>query len=368
MSRRQSFTIAHVSTQRSWYGGEEQAHLLARGLQSRGHRCVIYARRNGVFAERTRRDGFEVRTFSGNGRSPREVWKLHRELSRLRPDLVHFHDAHALTAGGLASCGLNYVRRIASRRCNYPLRSALKYRRLCDRVVAVSSNVAEVCVTSGIEPSHVRVVRDGVDPHRALAGDRRRGRAALRCRPGEIVLLTVASLSPSKGHMDLLAALGQVLASFPSVRLALAGEGKLRRRLEATARQLGVDHAVRFLGYRLDVPDLLQAADLFVMPSRVEPLGSSLIDAMLARVPIVATLTGGIPELVGQIDAQPGVALLAPPGDPAGLAEAIMAALSDPVLCCRICDEAERRARRLFTAERMVDHTIEVYRELLGHS
>ncbi len=114
-------------------------------------------------------------------------------------------------------------------------------------------------------------------------------------------------------------AMPKVLQHFPQAQLALAGDGQLREQLEAEARILGILHAVRFLGYRNDVPDLLQAADLFVMPSHLEGLCSTLIDAMFAKVPIVATTAGGIPEILdGAPGEQPVATLVAPPTRAAG--------------------------------------------------
>ncbi|MHC5005257.1 MAG: glycosyltransferase family 4 protein [Planctomycetota bacterium] len=359
-------TIVHISTQRHWYGGEAQACLLACGLRARGHRCVVFARRHGAFAQRMRDEGFEVHTFLGNGRHPQGLWQLRRGLARVAPDIVHFHDAHAVTAGGLAILGLPVGGRVAARRCDYPLRWAAKYRRLCDRVVAVSGNVADVCVACGLPKSKVRIIYDGVDPARPRSGDRRRGEEALASHPDQTTLLTVASLNRSKGHIDLLEALPAVLDRHPAVRVAFAGDGKLRNDLKGAARRLGVDAAVEFLGYREDVPDLLQAADVFVMPSRIEPLGSSVVEAMLARVPIVSTTAGGIPELVGRLNGDSAVAFLAEPANPRRLAETILEALDDPGRREDLSQRAERRARKLFTADRMVDQTLQVYQELLG--
>ena len=107
------------------------------------------------------------------------------------------------------------------------------------------------------------------------------------------------------------------------------GDGDLRSQFEEEARGVGVSQAVRFLGYRHDVPDLLHAADLFVMPSHLEGLCSTLIDAMFAEVPIVATTAGGIPEVLDGVPGEPPVAMLVPPRQPEPLANAIIKALSD---------------------------------------
>ncbi len=358
-------TVAHVSTSRDFYGGELQAYLLLRWLCEHGHRCVTYARRGGEFARRLHNEGFDVETFRGNGRDPYSVWRLRRRLAALKPDIVSFHDAHALTSGGLAALGLDIGARVAARRSQYLPRFAAKYRYLCDLVIAVSEAIAESCYAGGVPKNQVCVVYDGVDPGRAQSGSRERGRRSLAVEKDDRLFVVVASLERAKGHTDLLQALPCVFGKYPQARVVLAGDGSLRESLVNEARRLGIGDRVGFLGYRDDVPDLLHAADLFILPSRVESLGSSIIDAMFARVPIVTTITGGIPELVGPKNPEPAVAFLAPAGDPAALAEAILEALGSPQRCSRMVEQAETRALRRFTADTMIRETVSLYCELV---
>lgn len=358
--------VVLVSTQREWYGGEEQARLLAVGLRDEGHRCSILARYNGAFAERMAAEGFEVATFAGNGRSPFGLWQIRRFLRHLRPQVLHYNDSHAVSSAGVASSGLGIRARVAARRASFPVHLPARYRALCERVVCVSWEVARVCRESGIPTRLLRVVHDGVDPARVRSGDRQRGRRGLGVSESQVLLVTVARLTEAKGHEFLLEALPGVLEKHPEACVALVGDGELSHSLQTEARRLGVDSRVRFLGYRDDVPDMIQAADLFVFPSHTEGLGSTLIDAMLAGRPIVTTTGGGIPDLTGSEDrhAEP-VAWTVPPRDPKALAAAILEALASPEERESRQARAQQRAEQLFTAKRMVESTLEVYRELL---
>ena len=361
-----ALTIAHVSTQRGWHGGEEQARLLCEGLRKRGHRNLVFARHDGRFAERMLSDGFEVHRLPGSGRGPRAILQMRRTWKGLRPDVVHFHDPHALSGGGLAAWRLGIPARIVARRVDFSIRSTWRYRHLIDRVIAVSSAVAQVCQTSGVPPEKIRVVLDGVDPSRAQGGDRQRGRRTLQIGEQTWLLLTVATLTDHKGHTYLLRALPSVLQWHPerNIVLALAGDGELREALEAEVAGLNLGDAVRFLGFRDDIPDLLKAADLFVLPSHMEGLCSTLIDVMIARAPIVTTWAGGIPDLVGQRESEPAVAMMAPVREPEALTDAIHRAIEEPGMMKGLVDAAERRALAHFTDEQMVDGTLNVYREL----
>lgn len=360
-------TVALVSTQRRWHGGEEQARLLAEGLRRRGCRCAIFARRGGAFAERMRTAGFTTLEFPGGGRGFAALQFMRRELRRLRPDVLHYNDAHAVRGAGLASLGLRIPAKIAARRVDFPIRSSWAYRWFCHRMICVSREVARVCRARGIPEGMLRVVPDGVDPNRLRSGERQRGRVSLGLTDRQTLLLTVATLTDHKGHRFLLEALPSILRQRPDVILALAGDGELREPLERQAERLGIASHVRFLGYRSDIPDLILASDLFVLPSHMEGLCSTLIDVMLAERTIVTTTAGGIPDLVGAESPEGGpVAWLAPPRDPQALAQTILAALDSPQACEVMRKRACQRAERHFTADHMVEATLAIYRETLG--
>jgi glycosyltransferase involved in cell wall biosynthesis len=225
-----------------------------------------------------------------------------------------------------------------------------------------------VCLQSGLHPRQLRLVHSGVNPERMRTGDRRRGRASLGLSDAQRLLLCVATLTDHKGHRYLLSAMPRLIAKHPQIVLALAGDGDLTQELKEQAAALGVQSHTRFLGYRQDIPDLMHAADLFVMPSHLEGLGTSLLDAMFARVPIVTTGAGGIAEVAGVGDADGPVVFLARPRDPESLEVAIAEALASPGKCAAMVDRAQQRALKFFTADGMVEGTIGVYRELLRSS
>jgi glycosyltransferase involved in cell wall biosynthesis len=207
----------------------------------------------------------------------------------------------------------------------------------------------------------LHVVHDGVEPAFADSGDAGAGRHSLKLRDDQTLLLTVAKLTDHKGHAFLLRAIPDLIRQFPNLIFAFAGDGELRDRLVALADELRISSHVRFLGYRHDVPDLLAAADMVVQPSHLEGLCSSLIDAMLARKAIVATRAGGIPDLLQRQAAEKPLAWLAEPKSPDSLTRSISTAL-------RCTDErrlrgerARRRALQHFTANAMVEKTLNVY-------
>jgi glycosyltransferase involved in cell wall biosynthesis len=359
--------IAIVSTQPHWHGGEVQAALLAEGLRQRGHRCLIIARRDGEIATRLASQRFPVATFAGRGRSPVALWQVRRFLRGFRPDVLHYNDPHAMRAGGYASIGLQIPVRVAARRVDFRLKSVGSYRAFCDGLICVSRAVADVCRSAGFPDSKLHLVHDGVDPLRMQAGDRLRGRQSLSLAEDRKLVLCVAKLTDHKGHRFLLEALPTVVRQHPDLVVALAGDGKLRPELESQAGQLGLSNHVRFLGYRSDVHDLMAAADVLAVPSHMEGLCSSIIDAMLSGCPVVGTCAGGIPDLMGCPTSEAGDAeygWMVPPRNPPALACVLSRVLDSPDVARDRAEAARRRAWDQFTNASMVDQTIDVYERL----
>ena len=360
-------TVLHISTEPSWQGGEQQAFYLAQGLRQRGHRSVIVARKDGAFAKRMHQQYFQVHTFRRRGRGPDALWTIRRLVRALRPDILHAHDGHALSAAGIATLGLSRPLCIASRRVVFPIRSPAKYCHLADGVIAISGAVMNACRTAGIPEGMLRLVHSGVDPERAGSGNRERGRRALNLSEEDVLLLTIASLTACKGHAHLLDALPKVFRQFPKARLALVGQGELRQKLHDHAVRIGIADRVQFLGYRNDIPDLLCAADLFVMPSVQEGLCTSLLDAMLAGVPVVTTSAGGIVDIVGFESTDGPYGYVVSPGKSSELCSAITNALTDPCMN-KLADRAREHALRYFTHHQMIEGTLSAYHEWLADS
>jgi glycosyltransferase involved in cell wall biosynthesis len=172
------------------------------------------------------------------------------------------------------------------------------------------------------------------------------------------VVLTVARLDGQKGIAHLL----EAVATLPNASFAIAGDGPNRAALEQRAATLGVSDRVRFLGHRHDVPALLAAADLFVLPSLYEGLPLSVLEAMAAGVPVVATAIGGTDEVVR--DGETGT--LVPPANSEALAAAIGRALADRDRASRLALAARSLVAREYSVTSMVGSVSRLYDELLA--
>lgn len=239
-------------------------------------------------------------------------------------------------------------------------------RRFCDRLISVSEEARQYHIAiSGISPSQTATIYNGIDLSTFMNMDRARERAMVRAELGipleATVLVTVAVLRPQKGIQFLIRALPSILASSPYTYYLIVGSGSHHDALVEEASLAGVDEQVVFAGMRTDVPGLLAASDVFVLPTLTEALPTVLAEAMAARLPIVASRVGGIPEMIEE--GQNG--LLVKAEDVEGLASA----------CTRLVGDTEERAalgaqgwkivNQKFNIERQVDQLKELYLEQL---
>lgn len=290
------------------------------------------------------------------------VSEISRLLAKHRPDVLHSHEFMMSTMGAFATRGRD-CRHVITMHGGVYFASNLRRRaslRLAaetsDHMVAVSQQSRVVLSRQLLlRPDRIEVVPNGVTPRKGTGSAVRR---ELGLQDDQLLLLAVGSLYPVKGHVHLIEALSLIGSNDNRVRVAIAGQGGEESRLRALADDLGVASAVHFLGFRSDVPELLDAADVFVMPSLSEGMPMAMIEAMLASLPIVSTNVGGIPELL----TSPDMGVLVDPSDPKGLAEAIRTLVDDPEEMQRLGRAARERALAHFTSSTMVERYLELYR------
>jgi glycosyltransferase involved in cell wall biosynthesis len=356
--------VVHVDTEPGWGGGQRQVHALAVGLQERGLRSWAAVRPRTQLAAALTRDGVSVL-----GIAPRWEWdpvaalRLRALLRCVGADVVHAHAAHAVATAALASHGTP-AQLLVSRRVALPLRrnplSGWKYGRAA-RFLAVSERVRTVLCAGGVAPQRVTVVRSGIDLRRPARRAEPATLRALGVEPGRRLVVMVSSLIPPHKDPDtFLAAIAAARGCGADVHALLVGGGPLGRQARRIRRRLGLENIVTIPGFRRDAVELLAAADVAVLSSRDEGLGTTLLDAMAAGVPVVATAAGGVAEIVR--DGLDG--LLTPVGDGAALGAAIARVLGDRALRDGLVAAGLQRVRQ-FTIERTVDETLAVYRALV---
>jgi len=235
--------------------------------------------------------------------------------------------------------------------------------RTADRVVTVCEAFRPRLIACGVRPDRVRILHNAASPTPPVsAAERAQLRERLGVRSGEAVILSIGRLSREKGHADLLGALALLRSLQRAWKLVLVGAGPDRDALEELARARGIAAHVRFAGFQADVSPFYAIADVFVLPSHSEGSSNVLLEAMMARVPIVATAAGGNPEIA--LDGQTG--LLVRVGDLPGLAAAITRMLQERELVAQLVDAAGARVRHQFSQDRYARLLSGFYAEALG--
>jgi L-malate glycosyltransferase len=238
------------------------------------------------------------------------------------------------------------------------------FARPTDAAVCVSEAVRELTVSRyHVRAERIRIAHNGIalEGMRGAAGERGRVRAELDIEAGRPVLAIIGRLHPVKGHRALIGMLPAILRGCPRALLLVIGDGPERAACEALARSLGLGRQVRFLGRRSDVPHLLPAVDLVLMPSQSEGLGLAAIEALAAARPVIAFAVGGLPEVV--IEGVNG--RLVPPGDCQAFANAVVDTLRDTAKRFSYARGAASSAQR-FGVQRHVQRLIECYRMALA--
>ncbi len=206
----------------------------------------------------------------------------------------------------------------------------------------------------------VSVIPNSVDLKRYnQVMDRKAIRSELGLSPEHQVFAVVATFKKQKGHRYLIEATAAVISQFPDIRLLLIGDGELRDELKAQTQALSLNEHVHFLGLRTDVPKLLGASDYFVLPSLWEGLPVSLIEAMAAGIPVIATQVSGTKDVM--IHNQTG--LLVPPGEIEALKDAMQQFLTHPEQAKKMGEAARNRVAENFSAEQQADAYLSLYQQ-----
>lgn len=369
-----SKTIFHY-TDTTGFGGAEQAALtLMAGLARQGWRSVLVHHPSpGItpLLDKARQLDVEllpVPCMPDGLQGARRVPHFVQVLRKDKPDVFHAHLTWPL------ACKFGLVSALAARVpavvatvqlfLDFHLDASIYTQQrliaaMMGRYVAVSQDIArQLSQTLHWSPDKISVVHNGIDLAPFTGRTNCELRAGLNALDEKPIVLTVARLDEQKGHCYLLQAAAQV----PEARFVLAGDGPERPSLEAQARGLGLGDRVIFLGHRSDIPDLLSCCDLFVLPSLYEGLPLSVLEAMAAGKPVIATSVGGTDEAV--IPGETG--LFVPPADPPALARAIRSLLRDPALANRLASAGRARVRLEFSAEKMVRQVTQIYDELIA--
>lgn len=355
--------VLYVDLEREWRGGQSQALLTLLGLRERELQVELVAACDSPLATRSREAGIIVHDVARFGLRAQAAVKIKRLLVRGSFDLMHLNEPHSLTAAWLADAHKK-LPLLLSRRIGFPLRKSWVSRRryaAVDRFVSNSKNVAQSLIDSEIARERISIVNEGVEILPLPTAERRNSARDLwGVKNNEFLFGCVSVFVPEKGQRHLVEALAIVRESHPEARLLLAGDGQCRGELQALAKRLAQSDAVIFPGFVNDVAKVYDAPDAFVFPSEFEGLGTALQAAMAAGLPSISTSRGALAEVV---DHERTALVVEPKGKE--FAAAMLRLMTNADLRKRLSEAGRREAQERFSAERMVEGTIQVYEGVL---
>jgi glycosyltransferase involved in cell wall biosynthesis len=364
LSRRERLKPLLVDLETDWRGGQNQALLMLKGFRARGYAAELVAANGSALGQRAIAKGFAVHFVSrGLLRVPAAL-EIRHLVATGRFALVHANEAHAVSACWLARAH-KHVPFVISRRVGYPIGQNFIARaryRAASRIIANSQWVAAQAAQSGAPASRLTTVYEGAEIPPLFAEEVRRD-ARLRWRiSGDAPLLgCVGVMLPDKGQEWLIRALPEIRKEFPQTKLLLAGNGPCWPELSALARELHLQEDVLFPGFVKDIENVYAALDVFLLPSFFEALNNSLLAAMAYEIPSIAFSKGALSEIIEH--EKSGLMVSGP--YVMEISEATKRILRDRAFAASLGREGRKRVQEHFSAERMVEGMIQVYREVL---
>ncbi len=368
----QRIKVVHLIESLDIGGIEKLIETIAVGIDKSRYNVSVWGIScGGRIADRLRKAGVEVRILGiDTYYNPGNFFKLASMFHNDRIDIIHTHTYFSNTIGRIAAkiAGVKgIVTHVHSTYWEYSWRNLFVERflsTLTDVIICCSNAVKDFVVNhEGVNEQKVVTIYNGVNKAER-GGKCTRIAQELGIRDSDIVIITIGSLYPNKGHDILLEALARDECRQAEVKCLIVGNGPMKDNLKYLVDDLGIESNVIFAGLREDIGDLLSVSDIFVLPSlKREGLGSAILEAMSAGLPVVASNIGGIPEVV--IDTETGY--LFNPGDVNELAAIIAALISDRDKRCELGSAGMELYNKRFRADIMISKIEQIYGRIIGN-
>ncbi len=338
--------ILHIITPSHLGGAELLVFWIAQTQMRRGDTVRVLCKPHQAFFERSKREGVDAVQAPISGKfNLLAIPAIRTQIARFQPDLICTHLSSASLWGALAarSCGIPCVAMVHG--FTRPF-----FYRFAPTLICVSQAVANSMQAQGIAAPRLKVVRNGICPTPFYDAEP----ADISLPPETFCVGSAAHLSPKKGFQELV----EVAKRVELAHFVVAGEGKMKAWLERMSREK-LSGRLHLLGFREDMPAIMNRFDIFCLPSKCEPFGLVLLEAMAAGKPTVAFRSGGVQEVI--VDGETG--LLVNSGDIDAMAESIRKLQRDPVLRQRMGEAGRTRVQTCFTLEQAMDNLNQVFQE-----
>ena len=364
-----NISILHIDSEYGWRGGQQQAVYLFDGLIKRGFKTKFICQPNSKLSAYFKFNKLPFQEIRMRGEVDLiSAYKIAKICKKQNYDIIHAHSAHALSIGILAKLFYPKIQIIAARRVDFHLRnnvfSKFKYRtNLVSKIVCISKGIEKILLEDRIAKEKLRVIHSGIDLHKFDGVNRLSDfRKIYNINENDIIVGTVAALVGHKDYPNLLKSAELVLSKKDNVTFVALGDGKNEKEIKELAANLDLKNKFIFLGYKSKVGEIIKNYDIFVISSKKEGLGTSILDAQSIGLPVIGTKTGGIPEAVYHNKN----GLLVSPENHLELSQAIIKLVDNKKLRDKFSQEAKLSVKK-FDIELTVEKNIRLYKECLKY-
>ena len=358
--------IAHISTQYSWRGGEQQIYYLHEELSDKNIDSIVLAKKNSEITSRIKSRGLSLEEFSfRSAYDLSTAWRIKSYANDQKVDLVHTHTAKAHTLAIFAALFGMKAKIIVSRRVDVPVKnnwfSRYKYNHSgVSSIICVSEKIKEITGERIKDSDKLYTVYSGVDLKKFQNIERGRLRSQFAIKENYKIVGNISALAEHKDLPTFLRTAKRLLAEKTNLKFVIVGEGKERAAIEKMIVELDLKGKVILTGFRKDIPEILADIDVFLFTSKTEGLGTTILDALASGTPVVATRAGGVPEIIEK----DGAGILSAIGDVESLASNVKSILDNQEIRKSIIEKGFQTAKT-FSKTVTAEKTLNLYQTLL---
>jgi glycosyltransferase involved in cell wall biosynthesis len=362
--------ILHLSSEKTWRGGEQQIAYLIAAHKKLGVNSFIASKKQSEFSKYCVSQGWKyIQLPFSNSIDLVSAFQLKRYCNQKKIDIVHMHSSGSHGVGVLSAALGNKSKFVLSRRVDFELKnnylSRWKYNHpSIKKILCVSNKIKEIVQKSISNPSICETIYSGIDLSKFDTSNRKNDfKSKYNIAEKNFIIGNTSALADHKDYFTFVNTAKEVVLKHPYSSFIIFGKGPLEKEIKEYVSKLGLDAHFIFTGFVDNIPELLPQLDLFLMTSKTEGLGTSLLDAMACKIPIVATEAGGIPEIV--INEKTG--LTADIGDHQQLSKLVLKIIKTPSIGKSLSDNAFSFVKK-FDRKVTAEQTLEVYTNLIARN
>lgn len=360
--------VLHLSSENTWRGGEQQIAYLLEETEKKGIQPIVACKQGSAFETYVRSKGWQYFALPfKNSMDLRTAWNIKHICKEHKIDIIHLHSSKAHSIAVLSVALGNSSKLVLSRRVDFTLKDNLfsrwKYNHTSiQKIICVSDKIKQI-VEEGVQDKRKCItIHSGIDLRKfSFQGNLDFFRNHYKIPPASPIIGNTSALADHKDYFTFINTAEILINQNNDLRFLIIGDGNLREEIKEYVESKELHHHIIFTGFVTNLAETLHELDIFLMTSKTEGLGTSILDAFASKVPVVATNAGGIPELV--IHEETG--LIAPVKDHGKLAENVSRVLNEPDLRDRLIAKAYDFVQG-FSKEKTAEKTLAIYREILG--